>query len=336
MKMTRKQLRKLIEMAYKGHLGVIDDEGEIKKFSETGEISGALYTGLDSLTPDYDEWEASKPEGEGWEDVEDRVVSKQRRAAKAYASSSHFSKEAEKFYDRLEADIWVMTKIGYFTKFEEIPGIDSSFIDFKDGTDYDQLRTLYFDLNEKSINFLKSVASSEEMKSNIDNVSPSDTVIFFSTDAVGNKSFLIKNTPWILFHSMIHDTMKMYELYEMFSEFTRSMNRGDFGSIGNQYFLFSKPVESILTMKTARDQLATIEKDGNWTPDEYNYFSDDHYVEMIVQELLGKRGLVLKTSGLPQEEVTFINEVVIPGVKKYAAMMREKIKGKLIVVKGTG
>tara|TARA_B100000035_G_scaffold313770_1_gene328263 strand:- start:1287 stop:2273 length:987 start_codon:yes stop_codon:yes gene_type:complete len=328
MKLSKKRLLKLIEMAYKGHLGIIDDD-DPKKFSETGEVSGGLYSGLGIFGPDYDEWEESKPEGEEWEDVEDRTVSKQRRAAKAYAGSRHFQNQAEKFYGRLEANIWVMTKVGYFSALEKKPDVtDASFIDFREDG-WDHHRTLYFNLDEKAITFLKAVANTGEIKSNIDNISPDDTVIFFSTDAVGNKEFLLKNTPWVLFHAILHDDNTMGEL----------MSDGYFGRYftapKTRYHTFSKPVNQILTMKAARDQDAYMRK-YNTFDEEFNYLTEDDYAEMIVQELLGKRGLVLNTSGLSEEDLRYLNNIIVPGIKKYAAMMREKIKGKLIVVKGTG
>lgn len=326
--LSKRQLRKLIEMSYKGHLGIIDDD-DPRKFSKSGEISGGLYAGLEDIGPDYDEWEKSKPEGEEWEDVEDRIVSKQRRAAKAYAGSRHFQNQAEKFYDRLEADIWVMTKIGYFSALEKKTGItDTSFINFKEG-DWDHHRTLYFNLDEKAIAFLKSVANTDEIKSNIDNVSPEDTVVFFSTDAVGNKEFLLKNTPWVLFHAILHDDNTMMELMsdDYFGRY--------FTTQKTRYYTFSKPVNQILTMKAARDQDAYMKK-YNTFDEEFNYLSEDDYAEMIVQELLDKRGLVLNTNGLSGADLKHLNDIIVPGIKKYAAMMREKIKGKLIVVKGTG
>ena len=342
MKISRRQLRKIIqEMAYAGHLGIIPDEDN--PIYDWNNASGGLLAGLDGDLTDYDKWiEENEPEpgskewdewdeDEEWDKHLNNIVKRQRLAAKAYAGSEHFKNNAEKFFGRLEANIWVLTKVGYFDdliNFSNINKNDADLNYFEKAQQFSYFRSDFFNLDQKAIDFLKSSTNDEEIKKNIDLIDFNDTVIFFSTDAVGNKSFFIKNTPWLLFHAMIHDTAMLDELKysKEYLGFEKSEKKHS----------FSKDVDSILTMKTARDELEKkrnqIKKETFWDRE----ISSDQYAEMIVQELFDKRGLVVNMSGLSESDVLFLNERIIPGIKKYAAMLREKIKGKLILVKGTG
>jgi len=302
MKITRRRLRQLIEMAYKGHLGVIPSTTK----PDINKISGGLESTLEDIDiPDELE---DEPE-EALDDYLQRYIEKQRKAAGAYAGSKHFNKQAERFYGRLSANIWVMTKIGEFT---ELGTLDQQIID--DTSDYNEYEPLagrvnFYDLNERAMSFLREI-SDEDTRAQLDEVDPSDTVIFNSNDGVGVKGNIIKNSPWMIFHAMLHND----EMMNYFRDFY----------IGMDTHKFDRSVHEFLTMGA---------KSGGYFLS--NELSGDAYTEMIVQELLGKRGLVIRRDLLSPRDLKYVDERLIPAVKGYADMMREEIKGKLIVVRGT-
>ena len=302
MKITRRQLTRLIEMAYKGHLGVIPSTTK----PDINKISGGLESTLEDIDiPDELE---DEPE-EALDDYLQRYIEKQRKAAGAYAGSKHFNKQAERFYGRLSANIWVMTKIGEFTELETL---DQQIID--DTSDYNEYEPLagrvnFYDLNERAMSFLREI-SDEDTRAQLDEVDPSDTVIFNSNDGVGVKGNIIKNSPWMVFHAMLHND----EMMNYFRDFY----------IGMDTHKFDRSVHEFLTMGA---------KSGGYFLS--NELSGDAYTEMIVQELLGKRGLVIRRDLLSPRDLKYVDERLIPAVKGYADMMREEIKGKLIVVRGT-
>ena len=302
MKITRRRLRQLIEMAYKGHLGVIPSTTK----PDINKISGGLESTLEDIDiPDELE---DEPE-EALDDYLQRYIEKQRKAAGAYAGSKHFNKQAERFYGRLSANIWVMTKIGEFTELETL---DQQIID--DASDYNEYEPLagrvnFYDLNDRAMSFLREI-SDEDTRAQLDEVDPSDTVIFNSNDGVGVKGNIIKNSPWMIFHAMLHND----EMMNYFRDFY----------IGMDTHKFDRSVHEFLTMGA---------KSGGYFLS--NELSGDAYTEMIVQELLGKRGLVIRRDLLSPRDLKYVDERLIPAVKGYADMMREEIKGKLIVVRGT-
>ena len=142
-------------------------------------------------------------------------------------------------------------------------------------------------------------------------VDANDTVIFHSTDGVGVKNDLIKNTPWLLFHAMIHND----EMLDSFRDWHHGLDTHQ----------FDQPVRNFLTMSGAKGAKSFSN----------NTLSGDAYTEMIVQELLGKRNLVIRRDLLSPKDLKYVDERLIPAVKGFADMMREEIKGKLIVVRGT-
>ena len=302
MKITREELRRLIEMTYRGHLGVIPSTTK----PDINKISGGLESTLEDIDiPDELE---DEPE-EALDDYLQRYIEKQRKAAGAYAGSKHFNKQAERFYGRLSANIWVMTKIGEFTELETL---DQQIID--DTSDYNEYyplrgRVNFYDLNERAMSFLREI-SDEDTRAQLDEVDPSDTVIFNSNDGVGVKGNIIKNSPWMVFHAMLHND----EMMNYFRDFY----------IGMDTHKFDRSVHEFLTMGA---------KSGGYFLS--NELSGDAYTEMIVQELLGKRGLVIRRDLLSPRDLKYVDERLIPAVKGYADMMREEIKGKLIVVRGT-
>ena len=302
MKITKRQLRRLIEMAYKGHLGVIPSTTK----PDINKISGGLESTLEDIDiPDELE---DGPE-EALDDYLQSYIEKQRKAAGAYAGSKHFNKQAERFYGRLSANIWVMTKIGEFTELETL---DQQIID--DTSDYNEYEPLagrvnFYDLNDRAMSFLKEI-SDEDTRAQLDEVDTSDTVIFNSNDGVGVKGSIIKNSPWMIFHAMLHND----EMMNHFRDFY----------IGMDTHKFDRSVHEFLTMGA---------KSGGYFLS--NELSGDAYTEMIVQELLGKRGLVIRRDLLSPRDLKYVDERLIPAVKGYADMMREEIKGKLIVVRGT-
>ena len=302
MKITKRQLRRLIEMAYKGHLGVIPSTTK----PDINKISGGLESTLEDIDiPD----ELEDGSEEALDDYLQRYIEKQRKAAGAYAGSKHFNKQAERFYGRLSANIWVMTKIGEFTELETL---DQQIID--DTSDYNEYEPLagrvnFYDLNERAMSFLREI-SDEDTRAQLDEVDPSDTVIFNSNDGVGVKGNIIKNSPWMIFHAMLHND----EMMNHFRDFYIGMNTHK----------FDRSVHEFLTMGA---------KSGGYFLS--NELSGDAYTEMIVQELLGKRGLVIRRDLLSPRDLKYVDERLIPAVKGYADMMREEIKGKLIVVRGT-
>ena len=302
MKITKRQLTRLIEMAYKGHLGVIPSTTK----PDINKISGGLESTLEDIDiPD----ELEDGSEEALDDYLQRYIEKQRKAAGAYAGSKHFNKQAERFYGRLSANIWVMTKIGEFTELETL---DQQIID--DTSDYNEYyplagRVNFYDLNERAMSFLREI-SDEDTRAQLDEVDPSDTVIFNSNDGVGVKGNIIKNSPWMIFHAMLHND----EMMNHFRDFYIGMNTHK----------FDRSVHEFLTMGA---------KSGGYFLS--NELSGDAYTEMIVQELLGKRGLVIRRDLLSPRDLKYVDERLIPAVKGYADMMREEIKGKLIVVRGT-
>lgn len=305
MRITRRQLRRLIEMTYRGHLGVIPSTTN----PDINKISGGLESTLEDI--DIPEDIEDGPE-EVFDDYFQRHIEKQRKAAKAYAGSTHFNKQAERLYGRLEANIWVLTKIGEFTELETL---DRQIID--DTSDYNEYNPLrgrvnFYDLDERAMSFLREV-SDEDTLEKLKEVDPSDTVIFNSNDGVGVKGNLIKNSPWMIFHAMIHND----EMIAHFQDFYIGLDRHK----------FDLPVHEFLTMKAA-----TSNPMGPFLRDE---MFGDVYSEMIVQELLGKRGLVVRRDLLSPKDLKYVDERLIPAVKGFADMMREEIKGKLIVVRGT-
>ena len=289
-------------MAYKGHLGVIPSTTK----PDINKISGGLESTLEDIDiPDELE---DEPE-EALDDYLQRYIEKQRKAAGAYAGSKHFNKQAERFYGRLSANIWVMTKIGEFT---ELGTLDQQIID--DTSDYNEYEPLagrvnFYDLNERAMSFLREI-SDEDTRAQLDEVDPSDTVIFNSNDGVGVKGNIIKNSPWMIFHAMLHND----EMMNYFRDFY----------IGMDTHKFDRSVHEFLTMGA---------KSGGYFLS--NELSGDAYTEMVVQELLGKRGLVIRRDLLSPRDLKYVDERLIPAVKGYADMMREEIKGKLIVVRGT-
>ena len=305
MKITKRQLRRLIEMAYKGHLGVIPSTTK----PDINKISGGLESTLEDIDiPDELE---DGPE-EALDDYLQSYIEKQRKAAGAYAGSKHFNKQAERFYGRLSANIWVMTKIGEFTELETL---DQQIID--DTSDYNEYEPLagrvnFYDLNERAMSFLREL-SDEDTRAQLDEVDPSDTVIFNSNDGVGVKGNIIKNSPWMVFHAMLHNDEMMNHFRDWY--------------VGIDVHEFDLPVREFLTMKAATS--------NPMGPFLGNRMAGDVYTEMIVQELLGKRGLVIRRDLLSPRDLKYVDERLIPAVKRFADMMREEIKGKLIVVRGT-
>ena len=305
MKITRKELRRLIEMTYRGHLGVIPSTTK----PDINKISGGLESTLEDIDIPRDIEDG--PE-EALDDYLQRHIEKQRKAAKAYAGSPHFNKQAERFYGRLDANIWVLTKIGEFTELETL---DQQIIDdMSDFGEYNPLsgRVNFYDLNERAMSFLREI-SDEDTLEKLNEVDPSDTVIFNSNDGVGVKGNLIKNSPWMIFHAMIHND----EMIAHFQDFYIGLDRHK----------FDLPVNEFLTMKAATS--------NPMGPFLGNRMAGDVYTEMIVQELLGKRGLVIRRDLLSPKDLKYVDERLIPAVKGFADMMREEIKGKLIVVRGT-
>lgn len=292
-------------MAYKGHLGVIPST----TIPDINKISGGLESTLEDI--DIPEDIEDGPE-EALDDYLQRHIEKQRKAAEAYAGSPHFNKQAERLYGRLDANIWVLTKIGEFTELETL---DQQIID--DTTDYGEYNPLggranLYDLDERAMSFLREV-SDEDTHEKLDEVQPSDTVIFNSNDGVGDRRNLIKNSPWMLFHAMIHNDEFIGHFQDWY--------------IGLDVHKFDLPVGEFLTMKAA-----TSNPTG---PFLRNEMAGDVYAEMIVQELLGQRGLVIRRDLLSPKDLKYVDERLIPAVKGFADMMREEIKGKLIVVRGT-
>jgi hypothetical protein len=305
MKITRRQLRQLIEMAYKGHLGVIPSTTD----PDFRKMSGGLDSTLYSLElPDH----VVDGTEEDYNNFIQKYTEKQRRAAQAYAGSPHFNANAELQFGRLEADIWVLTKIG---EFAELDVADREIIDNTLGySEYAPLigRVNFYDLNERSMSFLRDAAGNDsDILEKLGAVDANDTVIFHSTDGVGVKNDLIKNTPWLLFHAMIHND----EMLDSFRDWHHGLDTHQ----------FDQPVRNFLTMSGAKGAKSFSN----------NTLSGDAYTEMIVQELLGKRNLVIRRDLLSPKDLKYVDERLIPAVKGFADMMREEIKGKLIVVRGT-
>ena len=293
------------EMAFKGSLGVIDTNNPEDSYN----VSSGLDAHMNGLGPDdnddYDEWETN-------------YLRKQRSAARAYAGSRAFEIDANKKFERLEADIWVLAKIGGFSEILSHSNFNGEeykrYFPTKSGT-----RVNYFNLDQKAIDFLKNSAGND-LKNEINNVTFDDTVIFYSTDGVGSKSnMIIKISPWMLFHAILHNRKTIKEFNEL-------------ANINDVFDLkLSVPVKTVLTMATARNSLEKLKlKTEFW---DY-HFDEDLIVEMICQELLGKRGVVINFSKVPKEDFQLLSNIK-ECVKKYAEIIRNRIKGKLIVVEGT-
>jgi len=315
MKLTRRQLRQLIEMAYKGHLGVIPSTTE----PNVNNLSGGLESTLEDI--DIPDDILDGPE-EDYDNFIKKYAEKQRKNAEVYARSPHFNKQAERLYGRLEANIWVLTKIGEFTELETL---DQQIIDAtSDYGEYNPLggRANFYDLDERAMSFLREV-SDEDTHKKLDKVQPSDTVIFNSNDGVGVKSNMIKNSPWMIFHAMIHND----EMIAHFQDYYIGLDRHK----------FDLPVHNFLTMKAAggKPSQSKAKPSKPYPPFLRDEMFGDVYSEMIVQELLGKRGLVIRRDLLSPKDLKYVDERLIPAVKGFAKMMREEIKGKLIVIRGT-
>ena len=153
-------------------------------------------------------------------------------------------------------------------------------------------------------------------KNSIDELKIKDTVIYYSSVIMGSKGRLAQATPWMIFHAIFHDfsgeLSKISPTAELLAKNYNTLN----------FSTDLKNVNKVLTHKSARVSL----KKGD-----IGRLSIDEIAEMICQDLLTRRGLVLKIPEADKKEVDdwlAIKKII----KKISQEVRANLPGKFIFV----
>lgn len=303
MKISRQRLKTIIktvlrEAPFAGDLGSVESDND-DDMSFLGAVSSNIYPLASSEVQD--------------EETKKRLA-RQKKAARHYATGPAFKKEAEKRYSHLDANVYVLSQIGSFS--------------FKPGTvsktkrkdflpDGIRKRVTFSDINEKSLNFLRQVKPDIDLSK----VKNTDTIIYYQTDAIGNKNQTFKMSPWMIIHAII-DNSTFREKLEM--ETGIDFYNGLTGPIHPTKYVFDIMTTGSSNVKNNFMGLAQL---GT------RYPTDDAFAEMICQELLTKKGVHFDRSGLDKFENQHLDKVE-SHIKKIASWFQEYIQGKLIVVDG--
>ena len=304
MKISRQKLRNLInqvikEAPFADDLGSIESENE-----EDASILGSVSVGVVPSDTEEEKDQETK-----------KSLARQRKAARFYASSDAFKTEAEKRYRHLDANIFVLSQIGSFS--------------FKPGTVSNtkrrqylpygvQKRVVFNDLNQKSFNFLRQIKPDIDLSK----VKETDTIIYYQTDAIGNKRQTYKMTPWMIIHAIVDSTVFQDKLSQL-----TDINYRDYLS---QPLHPDRKVSDVMTTGSSKKKdFTAIAQMG------LKYPTDDAIAEMICQEILTTNGLHFNREGFDDAQNRHLDNVK-GHIEKIAAWFKEYIKGKLIVVDGHG
>jgi len=264
------EVKNIDEMAFKGHLGVSKDSGFDKLVS-----SDLENYRLDDL--DEEEFNVSEEEFEdNYQDIIKSWKEKQRRSAEKYARSERFKDEAGKRLASFGNDIYIASHLGSFkTHFDEMknnPG------------EIEAPGSIMARLQITDVNVGKKYLQADENfdKDTIDQIGDNDTIIYYSSVFIGSKQRLAQATPWMIFHAIFHDFSGNIAKISPVAKFLAA------NYMDNTYFSIRlKNINKVLTHKSARMDL----KRDTHQPFQ---LSIDDFAEMICQDLLTKRGLVLK------------------------------------------
>ena len=302
MKISKQKLKQIIrqiikEAPFAGDLGSIESETD-----DDISFLGAVSVG-------------TTPYGILNNDKKDKSkLGRQKKAARHYATGKAFKEEAEKRYRHLDANVFVLSQIGSFsfkpgtvskTKRKEFlpSGIDK--------------RVTFNKLGEKAFNFLKQVKPDIDLSK----VKDTDTIIYYQTDAIGNKHQTYKMTPWMIFHAIIDSVEFRKKLMDSTGiEFYEGLG-GPLHSIRHVYDIMTTGSSNVKKNFGSKAQLGT------------RYPTDDAIAEMICQELLTKKGVYFNDEGFSADEQDHLFRVGLH-IKKIANWFQEYIQGKLIVVDG--
>ena len=303
MKISKQKLKQIIrqiikEAPFAGDLGSIESETD-DDVSFLGAVSSGTIPlrGIDS------------------EDEELRKkLGRQKKAARHYATGKAFKKEAEKRYKHLDANIFVLSQIGSFS-FK--PGTVSNTKKKEFLPSGIQKRVTFNKLGEKAFNFLKQVKPDIDLSK----VKDTDTIIYYQTDAIGNKDQTYKMTPWMIFHAIIDSTAFRKKLMDSTGiDFYNGLT----GPLHPTKYVFDIMTTGSSNVKKNFKGLAQL---GT------RYPTDDAFAEMICQELLTKKGVHFNDEGFSVDEQDHLFKVGLH-IKKIANWFQEYIQGKLIVVDG--
>jgi hypothetical protein len=314
MKISQNNLRKLIKTILK-EAPFAGDLGSIKGDTAENNIS---FLGKQAISPGVLPFLVTNPDGSLPDDIQ-KKANKQRRTAGRYASSDAFKREAEKRYQYLDANIYVLSQIGSFT-FK--PGTVSEKDKKKYLTRPISKRVTFNNLDTYAFDFLKKVKPDIDLS----NVKNTDTVIYYQTDTIGGAEQTFKMTPWMIMHA-IFDNGSFSELVEKQTGFDYHEPSIHYHSSDSDIV---KSSTDIMTTGSARyrknSRFAQIQLGDR-------QFSGDAMSELLCQELLTKKGVHFNRENLSDEQNLFLDKTKLH-VKKIAKWFREYIKGKLIIVDG--
>jgi len=294
------EVKNIDEMSFKGHLGFSKDSGFDKL--EPTELEDYRIDQLEG-----DEFGLSEEEFE--ENLDDIIASwqkKQRKGAEVYARSERFKSEAEKRLAHLEPDIYIASHLGTFTThFDEIKNNPGEVV--APGSIFSRLFITDINIGKKYLQLDKNFD-----KNTIDEIKNNDTVIYYSSAIMGSKGRLAQATPWMIFHAIFHDfsgeLSKISPTAELLAKNYRTSDL--------------KNVNKVLTHKSARVSL----KKGS-----IGRVGADEIAEMICQDLLTRRGLVLKIPEADKKDVD--NWLAIKKtINKISQEVRANLPGKFIFV----
>jgi len=307
MKITKRQLIEIInEMSFKGHLGFSKDSGFDKL--EPTELEDYR---IDSL--DGDEFGVSEEEfEENYDDIIASWQKKQRKGAEGYARSERFKSEAEKRLANFKQDIYIASHLGTFTThFDEIKNNPGEVV--APGSIFSRLFITDINIGKK---YLQSDKNFD--KNTIDEIKNDDTVIYYSSAIMGSKGRLAQATPWMIFHAIFHDfSGELSKISPTAELLAKNYNTLEFSTD-------LKNVNKVLTNKSARVSLSKGDMGGR--------LSIDEFAEMICQDLLTRRGLVLKIKQEADQNDIEDWVAIKKIINKISQEVRKNLPGKFIFV----
>lgn len=304
MRLTRIQLRKLIrEMSFGGNLGGVTNDG----FSDRADL---VYNGSMSRK----EW-----------------LEIQKKAALAYAKSKAFDAEAEKRFRHVDSNIYTIYNIGSIYELRNEGGLDDLQLSGGEGSRPDSDLAGVGASNHRTrvvdIGTGLEIIKRHSKLANLDTsgIDAKDVVIFYSASIIGNKGDWQKASPWTIFHAIFEQNVEESEYYDIdlqklsptyfkLLEYLEQNYGGKFGL---------KNIGQVLTMGAARK--------GYFDRVDGNGINGDNAAEMLCQEILTRRGLVLNLSKAAPEDIDGWKELESI-IKESAKEVRKNIVGKFIFV----
>lgn len=154
-------------------------------------------------------------------------------------------------------------------------------------------------------------------KNTIDEIKNDDTVIYYSSAIMGSKGRLAQATPWMIFHAIFHDfsgeLSKISPTAELLAKNYHAL----------EFSTDLKNVNKVMTNKSARVELSK---------GYMGQLSIDEFVEMICQDLLTRRGLVLKIKQEADQNDIEDWVAIKKIINKISKEVRENLPGKFIFV----